>query len=91
VLFRSTQPRWSHDGKELFYLATDQKLMVVPLHARAFEAATPQLLFQLPTTTDFHYAYDVSADGQRFLVNTLAGEEASTPLTVIIDWNTASR
>ena len=69
------QPRWRHDGRELFYLASDQRLMAVAVKLDpTFEAETPVPLFRtrlipqgsqslgLPT------AYDVSPDDQRFVV-----------------------
>jgi Tol biopolymer transport system component len=82
------QPHWSRDGKELFYVASDQKLMAVPVHiGLSLDPGTPKQLFQLHAAVDFPGStYDVSADGQRFLVNTLAGEEVSPPLTVVINW-----
>jgi eukaryotic-like serine/threonine-protein kinase len=91
------QQRWAHDGKELFYLAADQKLMAVPVHSTSlslsFEPGTPKALFQLRTVSDFlgfsFSSYDVSADGQRFLVSTLTREEVSPPLSVIINWTAA--
>jgi dipeptidyl aminopeptidase/acylaminoacyl peptidase len=66
------QPRWRRDGKELFYLAPDRKLMAVTVTAGAtFEVDSPRPLFQ--TTLEpaaFRQTYDVSADGNRFLLNT---------------------
>ena len=86
------QPRWRRDGKELFYLAADQRLMAVPVRLGAtFEADAPVPLFRtrlipqgsqsilLPT------AYDVSADGQRFVV-TGAPDDPGPPITVVLDW-----
>ena len=82
------QPQWSHDGKELFYVAPDQMLMAVPLHpGQSLDPGTPKQLFQLHTATDFFgTSYDVAADDQRFLVSTLVGEEPSPPLNVMINW-----
>jgi Tol biopolymer transport system component len=84
-----TQPEWSFDGKELFYVAADQKLMAVPLHVGAsFDPGTPKELFQLHAVTDFlGNTFDVAHDGQRFLVNTPVGDEAPTPFTVVINWS----
>ena len=45
-----TQPHWGRDGSELFYVASDQKLMTVPVRvAPSFEPGTPKALFQLRT------------------------------------------
>jgi len=85
------QPQWSHDGKELFYVASDQKLMAAPVRPGAsLDPGTAKQLFQLHATADFFgTSYDVAADGQRFLVTTLVGEEASPPLNVIVNWTEA--
>jgi len=80
-----TVPRWRRDGKELFYISTDQKLMAVPtaLGARV-EPGTPQALFAAVGLT----GYAPSRDGQRFLVNVPAGGEgaAAPPITVVLNW-----
>jgi serine/threonine protein kinase len=82
------QPQWSHNGQELFYVASDQKLMAVPVQTgSSLNPGPPKQLFQVHTAADFFGTeYDVSADGQRFLVNTLVGEKASEPLTVVFNW-----
>jgi eukaryotic-like serine/threonine-protein kinase len=87
------QPQWSHDGRELFYVAPDQTLMTVPVHpGQSLDPGTAKQLFQLHAASDFFgSSYDVAADGQRFLVSTLVGEEASPPLNVIVNWTEALR
>jgi dipeptidyl aminopeptidase/acylaminoacyl peptidase len=87
-------PRWRHDGKELFYLAPDEKLMAVPIRPNptAFEFSTAVPLFEIRTNAPRAIArpeYDVSPDGQRFLVNTLVGESSDTPITVVVNWTAA--
>jgi Tol biopolymer transport system component len=82
-----TQPRWRRDGKELFYLAPDRKLMAVSVKMGvAFEADTPRALFQTELNTgDLRQSYAVSADGQRFLLNTPL-EGGPPPITVVLNW-----
>jgi dipeptidyl aminopeptidase/acylaminoacyl peptidase len=76
-------PRWRRDGRELFYLAEDGALMSVEIRAgTAIEASTPKKLFE-PRRRALDY--DVSADGQRFLV-VEAGVESSPPITLIQNW-----
>ena len=80
-------PRWRRDEKELFYFAPDGKVMAVEIRSgAAFEAGTPQALF----TTSFKDVpgspYDVSSDGQRFLLNRPIGEESSPPITLVQNW-----
>ena len=89
------QPRWRHDGRELFYLAPDNKLMSVAVRAGAtFEAGTPETLFQtrtygLPPATNYSQQYDVTPDGQRFLLNVDVSEVNAVPITVVLDWTAA--
>ncbi|HSS44757.1 MAG TPA: hypothetical protein VLO07_05380, partial [Thermoanaerobaculia bacterium] len=86
-----SEPRWRRDGKELFYLAPDGKLMAVDVReGPTFEADVARPLFQTRlrqhiSSADL-FSYDVSADGQRFLVNTDVGEVTSPPLTVVLNW-----
>ncbi len=82
-----TQPQWRRDGKELFYISTDGKLVAVPtaLGAR-IEVGAPQVLFSGVESRD----YAASRDGQRFLMNLAAGGEGtgSRFLTVVLNWTT---
>jgi hypothetical protein len=82
-----TQPRWRRDGKELFYLAPDRKLMAVAVKTGAiFEAESPRALFQTALNVSaFRQSYGVSADGQRFLLNASV-ESGSPPITVVLNW-----
>ncbi len=78
--------RWRADGKELFYLATDQKLMAVAVNGEgAFDAGVPKVLFQTREVID-RYRYAVTSDGQRFLVHTPLEEANTTSLTVVLNW-----
>ncbi len=64
-------PRWRSDGKELYYISGDLKLMAVEVKSgSSFEAGVPRVLFDLalPRVISTNFGgYDVSADGQRFL------------------------
>ena len=79
-------PRWGPDGRELFYVSLDDKLMAVDLKIRrdSVEPSAPRELFPLPTPTINFIPYDVTADGQRFLVQAPPVQPA--PLTVIVNW-----
>jgi Tol biopolymer transport system component len=86
-----SEPRWRRDGKELYYLAPDGKLMAVEVKAGpTFEAGVATPLFQIrrrePVSASDLFSYDVSADGQRFLVNSDTGEVTSAPLTAMVNW-----
>jgi dipeptidyl aminopeptidase/acylaminoacyl peptidase len=85
-----TDPHWSGDGKELFYMAPDGYLMSVPVIVTggAFQPGTPQRLFKSPATGGG--TWDVSADGKRFLIAappaTTAAAPASRPHHVVVNW-----
>jgi eukaryotic-like serine/threonine-protein kinase len=79
-------PEWGPDGRELFYVSADNKLMSVSFRrGAALEPSVPHELFTLPTGDNQFSPYDVTSDGQRFLVRTPA-ERSNRSLTVIIDW-----
>ncbi|HEU5237385.1 MAG TPA: protein kinase [Pyrinomonadaceae bacterium] len=85
------QPRWRRDGKELFYISPSNQLMAVDLKLRdnSLEVGIPKVLFQahplgFPGPRNM---YAVSADGQRFLINSLV-DTAPQPLSVIVNWPT---
>jgi eukaryotic-like serine/threonine-protein kinase len=86
-----TQPRWRRDGKELFYLAPDGKMMASPVTTGArFDAGTPQPLFQAHAREQVAGSelvmYDVTRDGQRFLINTQMETTHSQSMMVILNW-----
>ena len=88
------QPIWRRDGMELFYVAPDSRLMAVPIKlGTSVEAGQPVALFEAQmeggglATGQIWHQYDVSTDGQRFLVNTLVEQGASAPpVTVVLNW-----
>ena len=79
------KPRWSRDGKELFYIATDGKMMAVPIKGgSAFEPGVPIPLFDTRVTG--FMPFDVAPDG-RFLINTMPADATSrSSITVVINW-----
>jgi Tol biopolymer transport system component len=86
------QPRWRRDGKELFYLAPDGKLMAVAVNAgtAGIETSPPRELFNTGIAGSFlerRNQYVVTRDGQRFLVNISAEDESSAPITVVMNWD----
>ncbi|MEO8436146.1 MAG: protein kinase [Pyrinomonadaceae bacterium] len=83
------QPKWRRDGKELFYIATDRKLMAVDIKmGDSFVAGVPHALFgtRVLSLTDFRSHYSVSGDGQRFLINSTIEEIHATPISVVVNW-----
>lgn len=67
-----TQARWRRDGNELYFLSSDRKIMAATVSARGaeFEVSGVQPLFEIRLPWGQYHAFDVAADGQRFLVNT---------------------
>jgi eukaryotic-like serine/threonine-protein kinase len=85
------EPRWRQDGKELFYLSAEGKMMAVALTAGAtFEAGSAVTLFQTHrrqrVSTQDVFSYDVSGDGQRFLIITKVDEANAAPLSILLNW-----
>jgi eukaryotic-like serine/threonine-protein kinase len=86
-------PRWRADGRELYFLSADSRLM-----SATFAAGTPPTigipapLFEVrliahPDRGNFaEYEYDVNADGSRFLINRMVSPPDAS-MTVIVDWN----
>ncbi|MGB9075179.1 MAG: protein kinase [Terriglobales bacterium] len=85
------EPRWCQDGKELFYLSADGKMMAVAVTTGAsFKAGSPVALFQThrrqPVSSQDDFSYDVSGDGQRFLIATKVDEAGAAPLSILLNW-----
>ena len=84
-----SEPVWRADGKEIFYLALDGKMMAVSVESvsASLKLGAPKPLFQTRLELDsFSRQYDVSADGLRFLLAQPLEEGASVPITVIVNW-----
>jgi dipeptidyl aminopeptidase/acylaminoacyl peptidase len=83
-----SQPIWRRDGRELFYLSADRRLMAVGVRSTpTFEAGTPRPLFQVRISDlPFRNQYQASADGQRFLIATVSGEDAASGVAVVLNW-----
>lgn len=82
-------PRWRRDGKELFFLeASSANLMAVDVNtsANTVRLETPHVLFQVTAVQFLQGAYDVSADGKKFLINSSDVGEESRPLTLVQNW-----
>jgi eukaryotic-like serine/threonine-protein kinase len=81
-----TEPRWRGDGREIFYASPDNKIMAIPIEfAPTFRAGAPQALFPI-RPSQFGSIFEVSADGRRFLVNSLPENSGSAPLELLLDW-----
>jgi Tol biopolymer transport system component len=79
-------PQWRRDGREIFYLGPDNRLMAVPVmlqvNGSSVEAGAPVALFTTRPASEFA----ASPDGQRFLINTPLEDAATPPITVVLNW-----
>jgi serine/threonine protein kinase len=88
------QPGWGRNGRELFYVNVSRgtsaaEMMTVPVQGdgKTFESGVAVSLFEVPMapTQLISRDYDVSPDGQRFVVGTVVGAPA-TPVTIVLNW-----
>ena len=88
------QPRWRRNGKELFYISPDWKMMAVDVNTKpVFQAGTPRPLFQTDMVdTGIRtgpMSWDLAPDGNRFLIISESPSEVSS-LTVALNWRAAT-
>ena len=78
--------RWSHDGKELFYIRGDDTLMRVTVSPSesSIDVVSTQEVFrtQFGRST---FPYDIGSDG-RFLVNRSTQDSKPAPITLVVNW-----
>ncbi|MGH9317802.1 MAG: TolB family protein, partial [Thermoanaerobaculia bacterium] len=83
-----TEPVWSHDGSEIFFRSGRQVMAVRVAYLGTFSAEGPRVLFEgrfVPTRRG-EAAYDVSPDGQRFLMVRRDEQSVPTHLNVVLDF-----
>jgi serine/threonine protein kinase len=85
------EPRWSGDGKTLFYIGPDAKVMAAEIIAnQTFRAGVPKTLFQIPGSFQpgaFRQTWSVTPDGKRFLF--VLTEQGMDPFKVVLNWPAA--
>jgi hypothetical protein len=80
---------WRGDRREVFYIASDLKMMAVDVRLTpSFQAGTPHVLFQtrLSGVMNGRNNYVVSRDGKRFLIAAPTAETLQTPIHLILNW-----
>jgi Tol biopolymer transport system component len=84
------EPRWRGDGRELFFIGADRRLMAVPVKTTgAFEHGAPVPLFTTRVAdfaNPYRTSYAVSRDGQRFLISGVAENATPPSITVVVNW-----
>jgi Tol biopolymer transport system component len=90
-------PRWSYSGKEIYYIGPKSEMMSVSISYRekAIEPGPPVALFQTHIVGGGvdnvqGMQYDVTRDG-RFLINTVLGDSAAAPITVLLNWQPTAK
>jgi Tol biopolymer transport system component len=82
------RPVWSRDGKELYFISADGKLMAAEVRGGSnladFNAGVPKPLFDVRISPNDWF--DVGKDGRFLIPTTVAEQLASVPLTVIANW-----
>jgi len=79
-------PKWSRGGREILYTAFDGTVMSVEIESgpRVPRAGVPRPLFPLPEGASA--IWDVSADGEHFLINVPVLKSSSVPLSLVVNW-----
>ena len=79
-----SNPRWSGDGKELYYYSQDGTIMAAAVESEGetFQIKSTSPLFRVPQVDTLDY--DVSADGQRFFI--CGAARVDQPLSIIVNW-----
>ena len=84
------QPQWRPDQRELFFVSANRELMAVEVSAgESLALGAPRALFRPPLgggPTDARDHYAVTANGNRFLVDSAAADEDRGPITLIVNW-----
>jgi eukaryotic-like serine/threonine-protein kinase len=80
--------QWRGDGKELFYISPEGKLMAVAVKAGAgsFAAGIPKALFAARFSSGGRNRFVVTDDGQQFLIITRTEDANPAPINVVINW-----
>ena len=85
-----SRPRWNRNGRELFYLSADRKMMAVEVQTDGdtFVVSRTTELFQTQAAdTPFVVTlYDVTSDGTRFLINSVIAANVLRPMTVVVNF-----
>ena len=80
-------PVWTRGGREIVYQAPGDEIMAVEVQgASTFQAGVPKALFKTHLRPPPGAQFDVTPDGERFLVNLKPADEISDPVTLVQNW-----
>ncbi len=81
-------PRWRADGRELFYLSEDNKLMAVEIQEKggSLEIGNTQTLFPVSASSSLLLPYDVTTDGKKFVIVVPVAGSGGEPITLVTNW-----
>ncbi len=80
-------PHWTRGGSEIVYQAPGDEIMAVEVRAAStFQAGIPTALFKTHLRPPPGGQFDVTPDGERFLVNLRPADEISDPVTLVQNW-----
>jgi Tol biopolymer transport system component len=80
-------PIWTRGGREIVYQAPGDEIMAVEVRAApTFQAGIPKALFKTHLRPPPGVQFDVTPDGERFLVNLRPDEQVSDPMTLVQNW-----
>jgi eukaryotic-like serine/threonine-protein kinase len=81
------EPKWRKDGKELYFFS-DQQINAVDVqqNGSSLQLGTPHALIKATTVSGPQGPYTVSADGKKFVMNTVLPQSITEPLTLITNW-----
>jgi eukaryotic-like serine/threonine-protein kinase len=82
------QPRWRNDSRELFFLGTGNRLMTAEVQDKgaSLEIHAPQTLFQTHSAPSPYRSYDVTGDGEKFIIVTQHAKLNADAVTIIANW-----
>ena len=81
------EPVWAHDGRELFYRNTSKMMVAEIINQPAFKAGKPRLLFEgRYENLSWEANYDVSPDGQKFLMLKSLDDTPPNQINIVLNW-----
>jgi Tol biopolymer transport system component len=78
-------PRWRADGREIYYLGPRNTVMAVSVTGDQISIGEPQELFAVNSPV-YGAAFDITPDGQRFVLNQVLDDVSQSPVRVTINW-----